>query len=110
MPWSNCSKSYEDVPYPEGKRGEEAMVFTDVGIRGWSEKNTGGGADCAGWSANPITNVEWEPVGITWCLSVPVYLSALTTDPVTPTPTALQGQHQRPNRGNGRFRAGHRVH
>ena len=57
-----------------------AVAYLTASLYGCS-KNTGGGADCVGWSANPITNVEWEPVGLTWCLSVPVYLSVLA-DPV----------------------------
>ena len=77
IPWSNCCQKYEDVPYPEGARGEEALVLTDVGIRGWSEKKAEDSCCVEGWnmSTNPHKGVEWEPVGITWCVSVPVYIS-----------------------------------
>ena len=53
MPWNNCFKNYEN-PYPEGARGKEALVLTDVGIRGWAEKKNKEGV----W--------EYEPVGIAW--------------------------------------------
>ena len=54
VPWSNCCKKYEDMPYPDGARGQEALVLTDVGIRGWAEKKNKKGV----W--------EYEPVGIAW--------------------------------------------
>ena len=38
--WSNCCKKYEDMPYPDGARGQEALVLTDVGIRVWAERRT----------------------------------------------------------------------
>ena len=51
--WRNYFKK-DEHPYPEGARGKEALVLTDVGIRGWAEKKNKEGA------------LEYEPVGIAW--------------------------------------------
>ena len=73
-PWSNFCTRYKDIPFPEGARGREALVVTDVGIRGWSEKIIKPwflGPGCPGVGVKK----EWEPVGITWCVCLSVCLS-----------------------------------
>ena len=74
-PWSNFCTRYKDIPFPEGARGREALVVTDVGIRGWSEKII---KPCPyDLPVCPGVGIkkEWEPVGITWCVCVCVCLS-----------------------------------
>ena len=97
-PWTNFCTCYEDIPYPEDSRGEKALVLTDVGIRGWMETKED---ICPGVGFHIQKTKGWKPVGITWCVSICVFVAwamCARTQLTDPRPaTGMQGQHQRPS-------------